>query len=359
MASAKFHSSQPNLVGYTDLNGQNYVQRTNHTWYNGYGPITGTGEVSAVFPTSTFNTYWGSREESALLSKLLKKVKGHDADLGVSLAEVDKFAGTIVGTVKSLAFFALDLSGGHFARAARRLGSSPPRKDRVEKLRTLDISGRFLEMRYAWEPTIKDAYETSKAFEEISNGPRTARTRAGKRFKRSIPYSTNYCPGLEIVLEVRRSYIFEQFEEMAVARQLGLANPLGILWERIPFSFVFDWFIPVGNYLALIGQVPYLKGRWCRTSSIRTTFAGMGLSRGTGRLPAAPHPSAEWERFNLERSTTLTPPSVPFPSFRVQGAVQGKRVMNAIALAHQVISGLSGGRDGLDDWAPDVNLSDE
>lgn len=340
MASAKFRSSNPNLVGYTDLNGANYIQRTNHTWYNCIGPFTGTGEVSPVFPTSIFNTYWGSREESALLSKLLKKVKGHDADLGVSLAEVDKLAGTVSGTIKNLAYFAVDLSRGKFAQAARRLGSRPPRKDRVEKLRTLDISGRFLEMRYAWEPTIKDSFEVCKAFEEISNGPRTARTRAGKRYQHTVVTSTNYCPGIPSVVEVNRSYIFEQYEEMAFARQLGLANPATIIWERIPWSFVFDWFIPVGNYLSLIGQVPYLKGRWCRTSSIRQTVGATGTNRGTGRLPALPHPQAECERFNLERSTTLTPPSVPFPSFRVHGAVQGKRVMNAIALAHQVVSGL-------------------
>jgi hypothetical protein len=360
MASARFHSSQPNEVGYIDQVTHNYVKRINHSWFTmgmGYGPVNLDGTISSVFPTSTFNNYWTSREESALLSKLLKKIKGHDANLGVSLAEVDKLAGTVSGTLHNLTNMAIDLSRGNFARAARRLGSRPPRKDRVEKLRTLDISGRFLEMRYAWEPTIKDTFETCKAFEEISNGPRTARTRAGKRKLTTIMGSTNYCPGIPMVVEVRRSYLFEQYEEMSFARQMGLANPLEIIWERIPWSFVIDWFIPIGTYLNLIGQVPFMKGRWCRTSSMRVTVGATGANRGPGRDPASPNPSAEWERFNLERSVSLTPPSVPFPSFRVAGAVGGKRVMNAIALAHQVVSGLiTGERDGFDDYLPDVDL---
>jgi hypothetical protein len=30
---------------------------------------------------------------------------------------------------------------------------------------------------------------------------------------------------------------------------LGLANPAALVWEALPLSFVFDWFVPVGNWL--------------------------------------------------------------------------------------------------------------
>lgn len=357
MASMKFHSSQPNKVGAYYF-GPSGPSRTveNHDW-QGYRP-RGDGTVSTAFPEAMFNENWTPREELALLSKLLKKIKGHDADLGVSLAEVDKLAETVGGTLRNLTYGLLDLSKGRFAQFARRFGARSPKKDRVEKLRTLDISARFLEMRYAWQPAINDVYEASKAFEEISNGPRTARTRAGKRKKRNIPMDTNYGVATA-VLEVRRSYIFEQYEEMGFARQLGLANPATIVWERLPWSFVIDWFIPIGTYLSLIGQIPFLKGRWCRTSSLRITQA---CTITAGHNPAwltAPFPSAEWETFNLERSTTVTPPAVPRPNFRVHGAVQGRRVANAIALAYQVGNKLIGGRDGVDDFTPDVNLADD
>jgi hypothetical protein len=365
MASAKFHSSNPNKISYYVTGNPALQTRDNNSFRSGadisYGPINAGGVVNGTFPTSTFNQYWTAREELALLAKLLKKVKGHDIDLGVSLAEVDKLAGTVAGTLKNLAYGAIDLSKGRFASFARRFGASPPRLDRVEKLRTSDIPARFLEMRYAWEPTIKDCFEAAKAFEEISNGPRQLYNRAGRRKQTTKTGSlSNYCRGSWVV-EVRRSYLFEMYEEMGFARQLGLANPATILWERLPWSFVIDWFIPIGSYLNLIGQVPFMKGRWCRTSSIRHTVAG-SFDIAPPLIQGPTRPNCEWETFNLERTVTFTPPSVPFPNFRVQGAVQGKRVMNAIALAYQVFNRVvkkqSGGRDGVDDFVPDVNFDD-
>lgn len=37
-------------------------------------------------------------------------------------------------------------------------------------------------------------------------------------------------------------------------RELGLINPLTFLWEKIPFSFVLDWFTGVGSFFARLGD---------------------------------------------------------------------------------------------------------
>ncbi len=34
-----------------------------------------------------------------------------------------------------------------------------------------------------------------------------------------------------------------------LANNLGLANPAIVVWELIPFSFVVDWFVTVGQFL--------------------------------------------------------------------------------------------------------------
>ena len=34
-----------------------------------------------------------------------------------------------------------------------------------------------------------------------------------------------------------------------LANRLGLLNPISVAWELVPFSFLIDWFVPVGNYL--------------------------------------------------------------------------------------------------------------
>jgi hypothetical protein len=350
MCSQRFKSTNPNRIGTEDPVTGIVTIRTNHSWQTGGGSSPdslgyatfGDGSVSTTFPASKFNLVWTAREESKLLAKMIQKVKGHSYNLGVSLAEVDKLAGTVLGTVQNLVYGVGDLSRLRFDRFARRFGARPPRKDRVEKLRLLDISGRFLEMRYAWEPAIGDVFEAAKAFEALSNGPRQLYFRTAGRQSRPTTYNTNYCTVNQTVA-VKRSYLFEMYEEMGAARQMGLSNPASILWERLPWSFVIDWFIPIGNYLELIGQVPFMKGRWCRTSSIRWTSSGSYQAEPfSGWDPLPPSPNCDWEVFNLERSISSSPPSVPFPNFRVNGSVAGKRIGNALALAHQVFARATG-----------------
>ena len=359
MAHQRFRSSNPNRVGYKTGAGVTDVV-DNHSWAGGAGsdPLASgystrtDGTITPTFPTSQFSQLWTAREELALLSKLLAKVKNHEANLGVSLAEVDKLAGTVFGTMKSIVYGLNDLRQLKFAQFARRFGTKPIHKNSAERLKLLDVSGRFLEMRYAWEPTIQDCYAAAKAFEEISNGPRQLYNRATKRRSRKVDFNTNYCKAHQVV-EAKRTYLFEMYEEMSFARQLGLMNPATIVWERMPFSFVIDWFIPIGTYLDLIGQVPFMQGRWCRTSSYRRTTSGsFPFDPAVAGAPptfkaASPNPDAEFTTFNLERTISFEPPKVPTPNFRVQGAVHGKRIGNAIALAHQLTARMIANKPGI------------
>jgi hypothetical protein len=44
---------------------------------------------------------------------------------------------------------------------------------------------------------------------------------------------------------------------MAQADLFGLSSPIAMVWEMIPFSFVIDWFINVGDFLGQFDK-PYL-----------------------------------------------------------------------------------------------------
>jgi hypothetical protein len=194
-------------------------------------------------------------------------------------------------------------------------------------------------MRYAWTPAIQDAFEAAKAFEALSNGPRQQTFRSARRRVVMVPFTTNYSGGV-YRLTISRQYLYEQYEEMAAFRQMGLGNPLSIIWERIPWSFVVDWFIPIGTYMELIGQIPFMKGRWCKTDKLLYEFSGCVDSTietgGYDILSVLPNIQAR--QLNLKREISFSPPPVPKPTLRVEGAVQGKRVANAVSLAHQVFA---------------------
>lgn len=340
MAHQKFSSSNPNRIGTVDPNPPyTYTERDNHDWSNVYYGVYGDGTISTIFPTSRFNEIWTANEELELLAKLANKVKGHSYDMGVSLAEVDKLAGTILGTVKTLALGVYDLTKGPkgIRSFARRFGTSPPSTKEVRRLMTKDISGRFLEMRYAWTPAIGDAYEAAKAFEALSNGPRQVVFKKTRRKTDTIEVDTNYSR-INVVRTAQKTYSYEMYEEMSAFRQMGLMNPTTIIWERIPWSFVIDWFIPIGTYLSVIGQIPFMNGRWMVSRSLTQRFNGKvaAIQSVGGWNPSDPYPNANGMIFNLERTIPGSPPTVPLPSFHVEGAVQGRRVGNALALAHQL-----------------------
>jgi hypothetical protein len=349
MASARFHSSNPNKIGVIDEHGiygppNQYYLLTDHRWFAtvgmGYEPRP-DGTVNSTWSEGLFNLYWDSESETAIQTKLLNRIKGHSLHLGVALAEVDKLAGTVHDTLRNLVWGLRDLRAGRFWAFFRRFGVSPPSRVKVKQLTTLDISGRFLETRYCWEPTLSDCYQSVRAFEAISQGPRKKIFKKKINVEGSQPYRTNYCVGEESY-KVRRTYNFEMYEELEFARQVGLVDPLSVIWERIPFSFVFDWFMPIGNYLNLIGQIPFMKGRWLRTDSIRMSFGGsLTIDPVYGLTQSTPVPISEWEIFLLKRDPLNLDSGlpVPKPEFKVAGAVQGKRLQNAIALAHQIFFG--------------------
>lgn len=54
-----------------------------------------------------------------------------------------------------------------------------------------------------------------------------------------------------------------------LAEQLGLLNPAAIAWELVPFSFVLDWFIPVGTWINNISDYAGCE----RSNAYVTTFS--------------------------------------------------------------------------------------
>lgn len=286
-----------------------------------------------------FDSIWTSNDELRLLARLMQQIRGHSFDAGVSLAEVDKFANTTLGLIQNLGYGVLDLCRGNFARFARRFGTAPPSRTRVRRLRLLDVPGRFLEMQYAWMPVFNDVFEASVAFENLSKGPRKHTYKASLKVRKTVADSS-YIKFPPRKLEARRKYTFQAYEEMSAFRQLGLTNPATVVWERVPWSFVVDWFMPIGSYLALIGEVPHLRGRFLQTSSVTQKVSG--TPTGAAATGATVNRSVfsghiESTNFWINRVPLGSPPEVPLPRLQVAGAVQGARIYNAIALLSQIV----------------------
>jgi hypothetical protein len=304
----------------------------------------GVDTVEPVFTTDpNIGVEWGTLPSDTLtnkaLSKLIEKVKGHSFNLGVELGQLGQTVDLLAGNLRKLGRAALKLRRGDFASAARELGARP----RTSKLKSKDVSGRWLELQYGWAPLVSSSYDAAKAFEAISNGPRKASVVS--RVRENVEYELSQSPSqfsAKAKMQVLYQLKYELVEEMGVARQLGLEDPLSVAWELLPWSFVIDWFIPIGSYLSNLNQVPALTGRLLETKTTKVPMQNIpfvwkdyeywGPNWG---IEVVGTPSARTNYVYVGRFPTTASAVLALPKFSIGGVNSTKRLLNAISLAHQ------------------------
>lgn len=191
------------------------------------------------------------------------------ASVGVSLAEARQSVSMIAARASQLYQFSRYVRRLDFDAAARILGMSAAPKsyrrygfhrgDRRKK-RNLDVrpGGRdlgntWLEFHFGWAPLVKDIYD---ACEVLSNPVPADRVMA--RAKARGKDISNISSGYERTSSVSSysissklgAYITVDNPNLLLASRLGLVNPAIIAWELVPFSFVVDWFVNVGDFLS-------------------------------------------------------------------------------------------------------------
>lgn len=280
---------------------------------------------------------WSTNHENTLLAEMQHKVKGHQFNAGVALAEGRETASLVIGTIGRVARAGLAVKKGRVDLALRELGALP--KDNGKRpsvrpgtpLNSKDVSGMWLEIAYGWKPLLSDVHEAMSAYSAITNKPRT--TRVTVRGTSTVTNSVNsgsYKSKGET--SYHRTYHYLLTEQMPVARQLGLQNPLSVAWELVPFSFVADWFIPIGTYLENLDQMPLLQGTWQTSNLTRRSAHSIGTGSWVGAV-------TDSRICTYERRTLGAPPIVPPPQFKsLSEALSLGHIKNGIALLHQVFT---------------------
>jgi len=300
------------------------------------------GPIDKTEATARADVGWSVNDDLRLLAKLAENIRGHSFDLGINIAEGKESYKTIVGNLRSLGGALVSLKHGRVSNAFRYLGVTGRRNAlATRRLSAKDISGRWLEMQYAWMPLVSQSYEAAKALKAVT-GYRKMRFSASLGAKRTT-YECSSQPAVYTYrarLSYSARYIAELYEDISLNRSLGLVDPVQIAWEVVPYSFVVDWFLPIGTYLSAWQMIPKLKGRFIYTQ--RIGHKSMSL-RCTLKSPIV---GENWrygsatERFEMFRTsrTVSNSLSVPFPTFNSPPkALSPRRIYNAVALIHQLL----------------------
>lgn len=170
------------------------------------------------------------------------------------------------------------LKKGKFRQFLRTLGISAKRP----KSREDNIPSLWLEYSYGWMPLLSDIYTMlDRTFEAPSAFVRQV-------YRKTVDYSgetvdtfdkcsisgTITCRG------VATAFVSVDVPAIHAISQYGLTNPLAVAWEAVPFSFVVDWFAPIGDYINTLGATAGLSfSQYNITSTVISDLHGTNWSR--------------------------------------------------------------------------------
>lgn len=299
--------------------------------------------------TAPDDATWTSNDELILLNKLVTAVRSHDFNAGIFLGEGRETFRTIAQRVGSFHAAFRALHQGRLQDAIRAVGGNRNHHPSVRQaLKSGDISSLWLEVQYGWKPMLSDLYEAQKAFRAHVTAARSHKFVVSRRIRQPMIPALAYVTGSGSWSRTEAIRLRMYPDEATFLDLLGLDDPLSVLWEVTPFSFVADWFVPIGSYLSALHTIPSFKGTFVRSSKTVTQFTNTGFAGGYTKWTGGPYVYRNVV-FNRTIPTSL---SVPLPSYKgLDKAFSLGHTLNAIALIHQLGHSLMDSPSNLRRWS--------
>lgn len=203
-------------------------------------------EIPSISPTM----------RSEAVTKALLKIADQKVNLAENLATIGQTARLFANSAKELA---------QFLRMVERDHSFQPWLNRT--LRDCMRNGpkgmaqKYLEYVYGWKPLVQDVFALYKQLTGHSlqsmllhaKGTSTRQAQSGVISRSDLSNATIEAGPMTDYATVRCNIwarVDPNWAGMRALNQLGLINPLSLIWEITPWSFVVDWVLPIGSVLS-------------------------------------------------------------------------------------------------------------
>lgn len=263
----------------------------NGQWYKGVvgtpsggGRFNGNDHFNWAMAEADVINDWGTRERALIAVR--NNLKSTDINLGVAFGERKQTARLIGDTAIRLAKSVRHLKRGEIRKSMDALGVSSKRA----QPRGSNVPQKWLELQYGWKPLLSDVYGAAEA---LSKHPKDHWRVTAKAVKTNNDSRTNTISGnpgssgfdaSQCRVDVERSVFaridaLPQNEALISLASAGVTNPLLVAWELVPFSFVVDWFIPIGSYVeSLDAMLGYESGWYTSSLFVRAVWTDTGLT---------------------------------------------------------------------------------
>lgn len=325
-------------------------------WKRGYG-VTAQGSIKQSgfipnlnAPSNSYNNYCARNGypqssvpgsvSSAALAQARRNLKSQDINVGVAFGELGQTAALFATNAKKISSAFRSFTKGDFRGVAKNLGIDYRHPSK-------SLSNFMLEYAYGVKPLISDVYGAAKAIETSPadhwlvtvRGRRTQTYGGDGSFSKFVVAGSGSIDSFSsndfrlVVSSKVRIDAVPTNPGLIKMNQLGVTNPAAIAWELVPYSFVVDWFLPIGDFLnsmdATLGWT--IKG-FTQSDFYKGSLSMDGIALGT---VTTNNWHGNYSRVSVDRSAGTT---VPFPFLPNMGKslTQG-HVQNGLALLRSAL----------------------
>jgi len=293
----------------------------------GLTPWTQRGSGAYGGPSFTIPDY-----SNKILSKLYSDMKGHDLNLGVSLAESGESLKMLAEMLRTLGRSYKAAKSGNFPLAISILATNSSTKNaRIPTVK--DVSQQWLRYYYGISPLLSDIHEAVKAYD---NRYRVVRSRQISRMSVDGTMLDNLSQHKWKLGEAKRRYQIIAYLSagygLTTSQYLGLEDPASIIWERVPTSFIIDWVLPIGDWLRAVHAIHSIDV----SLAVSTTSTYVRYSNLVGKNSTQILNGEDANRVEISMNrvvnVSLSPPVIPFKTLSQSLGREGVNIWNAVAL---------------------------